>query len=97
MYNAIILLKGERNLTKKEYESFSNGDTIWGIDSNPEEIARWGIEDVEIAKAELEKYSCKYIVSGTSYSITEYAIEYCELNSDGEFVSGSDFDLAKED
>lgn len=97
MYNTIILLKGERNLTKKEYESFSKGDTIFGIDSNPKEISRWGIKDEETAKAELEKYRCKYIVCGNSCSIIEYAAEYCETDSEGEYVSGSDFELAKED
>ena len=38
MFNTIILLKGEARLSKREYKSFSEGDTIWGADSSAEEI-----------------------------------------------------------
>lgn len=95
MFNTIILLKGSALLTKKEYEKFSKGDTIWGDGSNPDEINRWNISDNETAKEELKKYSCSYNKGTESYSIEEYALEYCECDEDGEFIQGSDYDLAE--
>lgn len=40
MNNTIILLKGEELLTRGEYKKFNKGDTIFGNDSNPEELKR---------------------------------------------------------
>jgi hypothetical protein len=95
MFNTIILKKGYANLTSREYKRFSKGDTIFGIDSNPEELQRWSIEQEQDAKAELAKHNCTYS-SGYVWDIEEYALEYCECDEDGEFVEGSDFDLARE-
>lgn len=94
MWNTIILKKGHEYLTEREYKNFEKGDTIYGVDSNPEELKRWNIKDEEEARAELAKYNCTYS-SGNVFDIEEYALEYCECDEDGEFVQGSDFDLAK--
>lgn len=94
MFNTIILKKGYARLTNKEYKGFSKGDTIWGIDRNPEELKRWNIEDKEEAEKELAKYRCTYS-GGNLWDIEEYALEYCECDEEGEFVEGSDYDLAK--
>ena len=52
--NTIILLKGDARLTKNEYRKFAVGDTIYGADSNPTEVKRWGIEQKMEALAELQ-------------------------------------------
>lgn len=95
--NTIILLKGELMLPKREYKCFEKGSTIWGVDRQPEEIKRWNIEQEQEAKAELAKLRCEYIKRPEMYDITEYALEYCECDEDGELVSGSNFDLAEEE
>ena len=97
MFNTIILLKGEARLSRREYKNFSEGDTIWGADSSAEEIKRWDIEHEEEAKEELKKYKCSTYTNGSIYTIEEYALEYCECNDDGEFVIGSDYDLAEKE
>lgn len=96
MFNTIILKTGQTTLTKSEYKNFTKGGTIFGIDSEPEELKRWVIEDEEDAKKELAKYSCEYVEYPECWSIKEYALEYCKCDEDGEFVEGSDFELAKE-
>lgn len=96
MYNTIILQKGETRLTYKERKKFSKGDSIWGEDENPEELKRWSANQEEEAKAELEKYRCTYKESGQLYFVEEYALEYCKCNEEGEFMYGSDYDLAEE-
>ena len=62
----------------------------------PEELARWCMEDIEEAKKALAKKRCSYIKKLSLYSVEEYALEYCECDTDGEFISGSDYDLAEE-
>lgn len=94
--NTIILLKGYRKLTNREYEKFEKGNTIWGDMCEPEEIKRWPIEEKEAAQEELAKYRCEYN-HGYDWDITEYALEYCVCDEDGEFYEGSDFDLAEEE
>lgn len=96
MNNTIILLKGELAYSVSEYKEFTKGDTIWGNDSNPTELKRWDISQVKEAKAELAKYNCSYTRATALYWVEEYALEYCECDEDGEFVQGSDFDLAEE-
>lgn len=96
MYNTIRLLSGCAQLTQKEYADFSKGDTILGIDSDAKELQRWSAEQKEAAREELKKYRCEYIKTGETISITEYALEYFDADENGEFISGSDFDLAKE-
>lgn len=99
MYNTIILKKGTAFLTNKtEMKHFSKGDTIWGNDSYPEEIKRWNVEQKNEAEAELAKYRCYYDNDGETTTIKEYALEYCDCDEEsGEFLEGSDFDLAEEE
>lgn len=96
MVNTIILLRSEAVLTKSEYQKFSKGDTIWGIDSEQEKMKRWNIKQKKEAKEELAKHACSYHENIESWSIQEFALEYCEYNEEGEFVQGSDYDLAAE-
>ena len=95
MFNTIILKKGEEILTSKEFENFSKGDTV---DSCPEELKRWSIEEKEAANNELKNYKCSYEYdkSQDRYYITEYALEYCKCDEYGEFLSGSDYEFAEE-
>ena len=95
-YNTILLLRGERKLTEREFKHFTKGGTIYGEHSDPEEIARWSIEDKEAAREELKKYHCEYSY-GYDWNIIEYALEYCVCDEDGEFCEGSDFELAEEE
>lgn len=90
--NTIILLEGTARLTGREMKKFNKYDTILGCDSNPTELKRWSIEQIDEAKAELAKYKCEYDLS----YIAEYALEYCECDEDGEFIQGSDYDFAEE-
>lgn len=96
MNNTIRLLKGEAELTKREFETFTKGDSIWGADREPEELKRWSIEQAEEARAEFAKYKSIYQKNTEDYSIEEYALEYFEADEEGKFVSGSDYDLAEE-
>ena len=96
MFNTIILKKGAEQLTNAEYKDFSKGDTIMGVDSNPQELGRWSIHNEDLAKIELEKHESFYINTGNFWSIEEYALEYCECDDDGEFVEGSEYEFAKE-
>ena len=97
MYNTIILLKGERQYQCKTFEeNFTKWDTIFGDDCEPIELARWDIEDKEEAEAALARYKSEYDYGGLQriYYVTEYALEYCDCDEDGDFISGSDYDLA---
>lgn len=96
MFNTIILKKGEARLTRSEFKSFEKGDTIFGCDSEPEELKRWSSDQKEEAQAELEKYRCRYFKGAELYYAEEYALEFCECDEEGEFISGSDYDLAEE-
>lgn len=48
--NTIRLLHGECRATNEELKKFKKGDTIWGNDTDPEELKRWTIEEKEEAK-----------------------------------------------
>jgi len=96
-HNTIILLHNAWKLTRPEYMKFTAGDSIYGNDSNPEELKRWPITEKAEALEELKKYRCTYRKSGQLYHVEEYALEYCETDDEGEFVVGSDFDMAEED
>lgn len=96
MYNTIILLKGEASLTKREMKDFRKGDTICGIDRETEELQRWSNDHEKEAKATLDKYKCSYNEWSNGTDVTEYALEYCECDEDGVFLSGSDFEFAEE-
>lgn len=96
MFNSIILKKGYERLTENEFKNFAEGDTIWGVDQDPVELKRWSIDQKEAAEAELKKYRCTYDGGhGQIWTIEEYALEYCECDEDGEFVQGSDYELAE--
>lgn len=97
MDNTIRLLKGELRFTESEYKEFQKGDTIFGENVPQEELKRWSIEQKEEAKAELAKYRCAYKKGDSLYDVIEYALEYSELDEDGEFVNGGDYDLAEEE
>ena len=92
-YNTIILKKGYRTITKRDYKKFSHGDTF--IDADPEILGRWSIDQEEKAKTELAKYKCETVEYPDCVEITEYALEYFETDKDGEFISGSDLDFAE--
>lgn len=65
-YNTIILLHGSAVLTTKEFRKTLLGDRVFGVDSDPEEIARWPIAEEAAALAELKNTHAKYrTVSGT--------------------------------
>lgn len=96
-YNTIRLIKGTETLTSREYKKFTPGDTIWGIDSEWEELARWNIDDEKRAQEELKKYKCCYNQSGETWDIVEYALEYFEGDEEGEFISGSDYYIANKE
>lgn len=97
MVNTIILLKGEIRLTSKQFLIFEKGSTIFGNDSAPEELSRWVMEDKEEALRVLAEYKCTYKKWSELVCCEEYALMYCETDEEGEFVSGSDFDLAEEE
>ena len=96
MFNTIILLKGTETLTKKQFKNFEKGNTIFGLNQEPEELQRWSIEKKDEAEKVLSELKCEYRQLSEGVDITEYALEYCECDKDGEFVQGSDFDLAAE-
>ncbi len=95
--NTIILKRGYRRLSIKEHLKFQNGDTIFGENcfDAPEEIKRWDISEKEDALKELAKYKCTYRFCGGDWEIEEYALEFCEVDDDGEFLKGSDYYLAE--
>lgn len=95
--NTIILLKGTETLTKREYKKFRKGNTLWGDMQDPEELKRWSIDQKEEAEKELANYRCEYRELRELFDITEYALEYCVCDENGEFISGSDYDLAEEE
>ena len=95
MLNMIRLLHGECRATSEEMKKFKKGDTISGNDENPEELKRWKIEEKQEPKKELAALRCKYARYNEHLTdVEEYALEYFEADESGEFVEGSDFDLA---
>lgn len=77
-------------------KGFRKATRFFGVDSEPEELKRWVIEDEEEAKKELEKYNCEYAEYPECWGIKEYALEYCKCDKGGDFVEGSDYELAAE-
>lgn len=93
--NTIILRKGESNMPTKMFESsFEKGDTIWGVDSDSVELMRFGIGQKGDAMKQLAEHKCSYLSSCGTTWIEEYALEFCECDEDGDFIQGSDFELA---
>lgn len=98
MLNMVRLLKGECRATNEEMNKFQKGDTIWGNDENPEELKRWSMEQKEEAKKELSALRCRYARYNEHLTdIEEYALEFFQADESGEFVEGSDFELARMD
>lgn len=64
---------------------------------SPEELMHWDIADKDKAEAELAKHKNSYIYDIAIVHIDEYALEYAEYDEDGEFVVGSDYDIAEDD
>lgn len=94
--NTIYLRKGEEGLTRDEYKRFKKGDTIIGIDSCSEVLKTFSIEQEAEARQELAKYRCSYSEGRSGFYIEEYALEFCETDEDGDFIEGSDYQLAEE-
>ena len=95
MLNMVRLLKGECRANNEEMKKFKKGDTIWGNDTDPEELKRWKIEEKEEAKKELAALRCRYARYNEHLTdVEEYALEYFKADESGEFVEGSDFELA---
>ena len=92
----VRLLKGYAELTEREHAEFTKGDTIYGDGYEPEELQRWNIENEDDALAELGKLECDYYHTNDSWSIVEYALEYCEADEDGDLIGFSDIDMATE-
>ena len=65
-------------------------------DEYPETIKRYEISQKENALSDLAelKSTCEYLGNHV-YRVTAYALEYFE-EVDGEFIDGSDFDIAEE-
>lgn len=90
------LLKNEARLTKEELKGFENGDLITGNDVNPEELKRWMGEGCrEKALEELKKINSSYYIGEKLTDVTEYAVETYEADEGGEFLDGSDYDIAE--
>ena len=81
----------------KQFNNLTEGDCICGENASPEELKRWTGDQYDLAKAELAKYSCSYRKSGGYMFADEYALEYCNTDEDGEFLDGSDLDLAEKE
>lgn len=93
----IRLVKGYARLTNSEYNKFEKGDTIWGDGSNPEELNRWMAEDEAEALKALEAVRCNYSnYNSQLVEVIEYALEYFTADENGEFLDGSDYQIANE-
>lgn len=84
-------------IRKKQFKNYFEGDCIYGPNTDPEELKRWTYDQLNEAKAELSKYKCTYHEHPDCVDVEEYALEYCDTNTDGEFVNGSDYDLAEKE
>lgn len=93
----IRLVKGYARLTSSEFSKFEKGDTIWGDGSNPEELNRWIAEDEAEALKALEAVRCSYSnYNSQLMEVVEFALEYFTTDEDGEFLDGSDYQMADE-
>lgn len=95
MYNTIFLKHGNALVKAAKFKDYSMGNAIFGVDAVPDILWKWPIEKELEAKAELKKLRCTYEKSGDFFYIKEFALEYCETDEDGDFICGSDFDLAE--
>lgn len=95
MWNTIILLKGTLKTSLSYFKDFEYGDTIYGLNSEPEELARFSIGEKDKALKELSKHKCTYAKGAEIVYIEEYALQYCNCDEDGDLICGSDYDLAE--
>lgn len=96
MNNTIILKKYEAGLTNREYKEMNCRHLcVEGYEGK--ELARWNIEDIDIAKKELAKYTNKRSTNGSVWDIEEYILMYCECDEDGELIDGGDYDIAEDE
>lgn len=95
MYNTIFLKRGNAIVKAAKFKDYSIGDAVCGVNAEPDILQKWPIEKEMEAKEELKKHRCTYEKSGDFYDVEEFALEYCETDDDGDFISGSDFDLAE--
>ena len=72
-----------------------DGKEVSGKENSAEANAH---DDKDEAEATLAKYQCEYNYGElqNTYYVTEYGLEYCDCDEDGEWEAGSDFDLAEE-
>lgn len=92
--NTIILRHGRSEITNK-------GESIFGVDSDAQEVKRWPIEQKADALAELAEHRCTYrelttFIGSTVLQADEWALEFCACDEDGDYVGGSDYELAAE-
>ena len=97
MFNTIILLHGDAVLSKMEMKKFKKGDTVINDWADATEVKRWKMSEKDEAIAELASKKCTYKKGIELTYIDEWALEYCECDEDGEFVEGSDYDMADEE
>lgn len=97
MFNTIILLHGDAALSKMEMKKFEKGDTVINDLADATEVKRWKMSEKDKAFAELASKKCTYKKGIELTYIDEWALEYCECDEDGEFVEGSDYDMADEE
>ena len=101
--NTVRLIRGEGRFTKDEWKKFKKGELVVGFEGceyAPEELGRWSIDQADEARAALAKVRCYYSApesGGWLGYAEEYALEWFAADEDGEFVSGSDYDLAEEE
>lgn len=87
--NTIMLVKGEIPMSQAGYEKYERGDLFNEDFYEKEEIKRWKIEDKAEAHKELEKYSYEY--DSHHGFLTDYVLEYCMCDDEGEFIEGSSY------
>ena len=89
----LIQADGEIRKTWKDMVSEDEiFNALFGNNSDPVEIARFDNNDD--AMAELRKHKCEIWESGSVWRVSGYAVEAFEADDDGEFLSGSDYDMA---
>lgn len=99
MHNTIILWRGSAEFRAREWlKTAKPGDAIFGIDTSPAEVNRWPIDQEAAAWAALaecrSEYTIRQGVGGPHIFAEEWALEWCECDEDGDFVEGSDYEVA---
>lgn len=105
-YNTVRLIHGVETITSHaNWVVFQSGDALYGVDTDPEELKRWTCKEYNCPFEQLVVKAKKYMrenkcrcsyekMDEKRWEIEEYGLEYFESDEDGEFVAGSDFDLA---